>query len=81
MSWITQIVLLLAIIVASVLCASKDKAHGHQGALDRYSGMLIPLKITPEQHKKLAKNEPVRKIQKTIKSNKLLQNYYNFSLS
>lgn len=42
-----------------VLCASKNKPHGHQGALDHYNGKPIPFKVTAEQEKKLSSGEPV----------------------
>ena len=53
------LLLFLGILVSSALCASKDKPHGHKGALDHYNGKPIPFEITADQHKKLAGGDPV----------------------
>ena len=56
----TNLLLFLGALVSTVLCASKNKPHGHNGALDHYNGKPIEFKITEEQSKKLASGEPVR---------------------
>lgn len=55
-----KLLLFLGVLVSTVLCASKDKPHGHKGALDHYNGKPIDFKITEEQNKKLATGQPVR---------------------
>lgn len=59
MSLVTKSIIFLGLLVSHVLCASKDKPHGHQGALDHYNGKPIVHKITAEQSLKLGKGEPV----------------------
>lgn len=59
MSLVTKSIIFLGLLVSHVLCASKDKPHGHHGALDHYNGKPIVHKITAEQSLKLEKGEPV----------------------
>lgn len=49
----------LALICGVAMAASKKKPHGHNGILEPYDGKPIPLKITPDQSKKLDKGEAV----------------------
>lgn len=56
---VANFVLLFGLLASSVLGASKNKPHGHNGALDHYNGKPIEHKITAEQDKKLANGEPV----------------------
>ena len=54
-----RVLLFIGIFVYSVLGSSKNKPHGHNGALDHYDGKPIPFKVTADQEKKLASGEPV----------------------
>ena len=53
------VILLLSIIVSTVMCASKNKPHGHTGVLDHFDGKPLPYKLSGEQSKKLDNGEPV----------------------
>lgn len=59
MSLVTIVFLLFALLASTVSGASKNKPHGHNGALDHYNGKPIEHKITTEQDKKLGNGEPV----------------------
>lgn len=59
---IYPLILVLSVMAGVILfadAASKNKAHGHQGALEHYDGKPIPLKPTDEQLNKLTKGESV----------------------
>lgn len=59
MSPLLKLTFFLGLLISTVLCASKNKPHGHNGALDHYNGKPIEHKITSEQSKKLDSGEPV----------------------
>jgi hypothetical protein len=52
-------ILLIVSLLAVVFAASKDKPHGHQGALEPFTGKLLPFKVTGDQEKKLASGDAV----------------------
>lgn len=54
-----NLVLFFGLLASTVLGASKNKPHGHNGALDHYNGKPIEHKITADQDKKLGNGEPV----------------------
>ena len=42
-----------------IFAASKEKKHGHQGVLKPYNGKPLPVKVTKDQEKKLAKGDSI----------------------
>lgn len=51
--------LLLVVIISTAEGASKNKPHGHKGALEPYTGRPLPVTLTADQKKKLDNGEAV----------------------
>lgn len=60
LSYLTMFsIVFIASLLLTAFAASKDKPHGHQGALEAFSGKPLPFKVTGDQEKKLANGDAV----------------------
>jgi len=54
-----SILLICLLMPLLILCASKNKPHGHKGILEAFDGKPLPLNLSPEEDKKLNCGETV----------------------